>query len=63
MSGKRRGIRKDGLWDKRSNCCGYIYNDYKCWRDTRCCEHLGNNKVCRGYKHKSKITDEDLRVE
>jgi len=29
--------------------CANMYNDYKCWKNTRCCEYLKDNKKCSAF--------------
>jgi hypothetical protein len=45
--------------------CDNIYNDYKCWNDTRCCE-VGKSKFARYKKYKDcpgyEVPDEVLKL-
>jgi len=34
---------------KTKTTCTRIYNDYKCWNNTRCCEYLNDQKKCPAY--------------
>lgn len=36
--------------------CARMYNDYKCWNNTRCCEYLMNNEKCSAFV---RIPDEE----
>jgi hypothetical protein len=29
--------------------CARLYNDYKCWNDTRCCDYLKDNTKCPAF--------------
>jgi ribosomal protein L31 len=58
---KRKSTEKEAieLWNKkhskkkeRINTCARIYNDYKCWNTSRCCDFLNNQFRCPIFKQK-----------
>lgn len=42
---------------ERKRKCARIYNDYKCWNSSGCCEHLNNQEKCSAFIPISKDHD------
>lgn len=47
---RKRVLKTEG----RKILCARMYNDYKCWNSTRCCDHLRDNENCPAFVKISK---------
>jgi hypothetical protein len=43
---QRKRVKEE---EGRKILCANIYNDYKCWNNTRCCDYLKDNTKCPAF--------------
>ena len=56
MTRERRKLEKKT--ESRKILCANMYNDYKCWNNTRCCDYLEDNTKCPAFV---RITEDDQK--